>query len=303
MDFNDYKYQHIERWDTDEVQYLKGLDTLYVQPKLDGTNALIAYNKDEDKLIIGSRNRFITVDNDNQGFARFVTDNAEKYLNFFRKNPNVILYGEFLINHVYKVKPQYFKNFYIFDVMNTITGKYWNPGFVTTELAKYGLDTVPFILVPKGVDVPEFCKSETMTKLGRFLLDDNFTHGEGFVIKDFSGACNQYGRTTWAKIVNDKPFESTGKNMFEVIRGKFFTDEWIEKETAKYIEKYPNDFNGDIRTSKLLPKYCNILIHEFIKEECANMVFYFKFPRISFQELKVSLNNWIKEFLDKHPRG
>ena len=42
-------------------------------------------------------------------------------------------------------------------------------------------------------------------------------------------------------------------------------------------------------------KYCNILISEFIKEEVANIVFKFKYPKISFQELKVFLSKILKK--------
>ena len=94
------KYQHVERWDTDEVLYLKDCKELIVQPKLDGTNGVVTYVKEYDELVVGSRNRVLSVNNDNQGFAQYIEENREKYLKYFRKHPDDILYGEFLINHV-----------------------------------------------------------------------------------------------------------------------------------------------------------------------------------------------------------
>ena len=113
------KYQHVERWDTDEVLYLKDCKELIVQPKLDGTNGVVTYVKEYDELVVGSRNRVLSVNNDNQGFAQYIEENREKYLKYFRKHPDDILYGEFLINHVFKVKPEYHNTFYVFDRYDT----------------------------------------------------------------------------------------------------------------------------------------------------------------------------------------
>ena len=89
--------------------------------------------------------------------------------------------------------------------------------------------------------------------------------------------------------------------MFSEIRNKFFTDAWIEKETIKYVEKFPVEFTETIEPTELFiyDKYCNMLISEFIKEEVANIVFKFKYPKISFQELKVFLSKILKESLKK----
>ena len=105
------KYQHVERWDTDEVLYLKDCKELIVQPKLDGTNGVVTYVKEYDELVVGSRNRVLSVNNDNQGFAQYIEENREKYLKYFRKHPDEILYGEFLINHIFRVKPEYHNTF------------------------------------------------------------------------------------------------------------------------------------------------------------------------------------------------
>lgn len=44
--------------------------------KIDGTNAQIVFQPD-DTMLIGSRSRWITPDDDNYGFARWVTENKE----------------------------------------------------------------------------------------------------------------------------------------------------------------------------------------------------------------------------------
>lgn len=47
-----------------------------ITEKIDGTNGQIIIN--EDNIIVGSRNRVITPENDNYGFARWVYDNEEE---------------------------------------------------------------------------------------------------------------------------------------------------------------------------------------------------------------------------------
>lgn len=59
------KYQHIERIGTSEVEGILDGDC-YVFPKLDGTNASIWM--DDAELCCGSRNRQLSLENDNGGF-------------------------------------------------------------------------------------------------------------------------------------------------------------------------------------------------------------------------------------------
>lgn len=53
--------------------------TIIVTEKIDGTNAQILITK-EGEVFAGSRNRWITPDNDNYGFARWVEDNKMSLL-------------------------------------------------------------------------------------------------------------------------------------------------------------------------------------------------------------------------------
>ena len=292
------KYQRVERWDTDEVLYLKDCKELIVQPKLDGTNGVVTYVKEYDELVVGSRNRVLSVNNDNQGFAQYIEENREKYLKYFRKHPDEILYGEFLINHVFKVKPEYHNTFYVFDRYDTKINKYIP--IDESALAECGIRFVPSKVI-SNENVEETVKSLN-SDFGKFLLEDSFEYGEGYVIKNYD-AVNKYGRQTWAKILNEKP-SIQGKDLFSGIRNKFFTDAWIDKETIKYVEKFPREFTETIEPTELFiyDKYCNMLISEFIKEEVANIVFKFKYPKISFQELKVFLSKILKESLKKRDK-
>lgn len=292
MEHKDFKYMHVEHWDTDEVLYLKNSENLSVQPKLDGTNCFVAY--ENENIIIGSRNRFITPEEDNNGCAKYIMENLyDKLLAYFKEYPNNVLYGEYLINHVFKVKPEYLNRFYIFDVYDKVTHEYRQPNN-TEENA--GLNIVPTLTIANRLDFKEFILSD-LKQFSKFLMDEGFETGEGVVIKDYNNPKNKYGRICWAKVLFEKPkFEGkhvAGKDFWLSLREKFFTDAFIEKETIKYLENYKlteiDNFN----------KYANIVIAEFIKEEIANIVFKFKYPKINFQELKVNLTKILKEKYDR----
>jgi hypothetical protein len=51
---------------------------IVITEKIDGTNASILVPEDGGPLLIGSRNRWITPESDNFGFARWVTENEEQ---------------------------------------------------------------------------------------------------------------------------------------------------------------------------------------------------------------------------------
>jgi len=68
--------------------------------KLHGTNAGIWLDPETDKLVVQSHSRIISVENDNQGFARFVADREEQFRALIKgvlplKPGPPVLYGEF----------------------------------------------------------------------------------------------------------------------------------------------------------------------------------------------------------------
>jgi len=51
-----------------------------VTEKIDGTNGCIYINEEEGTLLVGSRKRWVTPEDDNYGFARWVVENKEEVL-------------------------------------------------------------------------------------------------------------------------------------------------------------------------------------------------------------------------------
>jgi hypothetical protein len=53
---------------------------IVITEKIDGTNAQVYINDTGDKVFAGSRNKWISVEDDNYGFARWVSENKEELL-------------------------------------------------------------------------------------------------------------------------------------------------------------------------------------------------------------------------------
>lgn len=308
IDFKDVKYQHVERWDTDEVQYLKSCKTLTVQPKIDGTNAVIICELDKNGQCInvqaGSRNRFLTPDDDNEGFAKWVILNKEKFETAASKivrsfvkpariDPNdsyeqfVVFYGEFTKKGKFHVRPECMHNFYVFDVKiyTNEAGKLRQEWFCPEKFAdvflKTAIDRVPSIIDFDTTLLNEKGEEWLLDYLkwfSLFIMANGFETGEGFVLKDYGDATNQYGRKVWAKIVYGKP-NCPKANMYDSILSNWFSEEYLEKEYCKYLEKFPKESPVNVQ------KFANLTAREFIKEETANIVFKFKFPEIDFANL------------------
>jgi hypothetical protein len=288
------KYQHLERWDTEEVQYLKELETLTVMPKIDGTNGAVHFEKDE--IAIWSRHRELSVDDDNEGFCKFVLEHREEFevikdyiLRTFENVTKISLFGEFTKKGTFTVSKKYFHKFCLFDMRISYDNKveYFDPNsfdFLRTE----NIIVVPSI----KVSVNEVEKlTETHKEFSKFLLDENYPHGEGFVIKDYTNHKNSYNRTIWAKILFQKirNEEKTKKNLYEEILENWFNNEFLDKEFIKYMDNFKEPLNKN--------KFVNVVVREFFNEELSNIIYKYKFPLIDTLKLKNLLNKKASDYL------
>lgn len=287
-----FKYQHLERWDTEEVQYLKEVETLTVMPKIDGTNGGVHFDK--DGISIWSRNRKLSVVADNEGFCKFVLDHKEEFevirdyiLRTFENVTRISLFGEFTKKGTFTVSKKYFHKFCLFDVLISYNNKveYFDPN--SFDLPEFE----NIIIVPSiKVSVNEVEKlTETHKEFSKFLLDEYYSHGEGFVIKDYTNHKNQYNRTTWAKILFKKIRVEGKKNLYEEILENWFDDEYLDKEFIKYMDNFKEPLNKN--------KFVNIVVREFFKEEISNIIYKYKFPLIDTLELKNLLNKKASDYL------
>lgn len=286
------KYQHLERLGTEEVE---GIQTgiVYVFPKLDGTNASV-WMDGQGKIKAGSRNRELSVENDNAGFYNWVLTEEEKFLTYFSKYPNHILYGEWLVPHSLKTyRDDAWRRFWVFDVYSHGDPVPY-PHFKEL-MDEGGFDYLPPIAIIKNGDDESFRKC---TEKNVFLIKEGEGVGEGVVLKNYEFE-NKYGRKTWAKIITNQFKEIHYREMGapelgglsdeERIVNKYVTEHLIDKIHAKIV----NEMDG--WSSKYIPRLLHTVYYDLIQEELWEILKEFKQPKIDFKYLQRLTIGKIKE--------
>ena len=289
-----HKYYHLERLGNSEVENVH-VGTVFIQPKLDGTNSSIWFEKGE--LQTASRNRHLSLEKDNAGFCAYVQENKGKFLPLFTLLPNVILYGEFLVKNVIKTyRSDAWRKFYVFDValIRDSELEYLTPEQYQPVLESLNIDYVPVISKVENFtgDWAQFLS------LATFLLDPTIENNkaEGIVIKNYNFV-NKYGRKTFAKLINTEVMLNAKKTNSKVheqggleleIAQKYVTSHMIDKERAK-IENATG--NGSIQ-GRLL----QTIFYTLIQEELWDILKKYKNPTIDFKKL----NREVIEIVKSH---
>lgn len=296
MDYSKIKYMHVERLLTDEVEDLL-VGNVYVFPKIDGTNGVVWYDQENNEVKAGSRKRVLSVDNDNAGFCRYILDQPN-ILEYFRKYPNRILYGEWLVPHTIKTyRDECWRNFYVFDVGIMTDG-------VRTEYIPYDLYTneldefdITYLTPLKIVKNPTIERIREIAEVNFDLLKEG-NIGEGVVCKNYD-FYNKYGRQTWGKLVRNA-FKENHRSVMGTPTEDVLTIE--EKIVNDYVTQSLVDKEFDkIRVeegcwqSKFIPRFLNTVYHSLITEECWNFIKEHKNPKINFKFLQQMTFAKVKE--------
>ena len=275
------KYQHIEKLDHENVEgLLNGL--CFIFSKLDGSNSSVWL---ENGLIkAGSRNRELTLDNDNAGFYNYISK-LENIKEFFNKYPNIRLYGEFLVRHTLKTYiDTAWNKFYVFDVIEN--DKYVPYEDYVDILKEFDIDFIPALYKIENPTVDTLI--DLMYK-NTYLIKEGQGINEGLVIKRYD-FINKYGRITWGKLVSSdfkakhlsvsRTQEIKCKDTVEEkIVNEYVTEPFITKEYAKImVEK--NGWN-----IQYIPYLLNVVYHTLINEELWTILKKYKNPTINFSEL------------------
>lgn len=287
------KYQHIERFGTDEVQNIE-LGTVYVFPKIDGTNASVWLNEFLS-ISAGSRNRELSLDNDNAGFMEYIV-NDPRIIEYLKEHPTHRLFGEWLVPHSLKTyKEDAWKKFYIFDVAITKDEELVYLPYETYKplVENYSLEYIPPISIIKNAHYEQLI-NQLMKNV--FLIEDGKGVGEGIVLKNYQYK-NKFGRQKWAKIVTSEFKEKHSKKMgASEIKGK----KLIEEEIAnKYVTNALCDKTKskiDNFSSRDIPRLLNTVYYDIVKEESWNFVKEHKNPTINFNTLKHFVFCKVKEY-------
>lgn len=293
------RYPHLERFGNSGVQDIE-FGITHVFPKLDGTNASMWLEHDGGEyLAFGSRNRVVTKENDNAGFAA-AHDNGiggcPKHLSFLSNHWNYILYGEWLVPHTIKnYREDAWRRFWIFDVYDRSTGKFLPYEVYQPLMEQYGLDYIPCIKKFKNGSYDNFLHEAQNNS--SFLLPEG-TKGEGIVIKNYDWT-NKFQQVTWAKIVlnefKDKFHAKMGANLQEigspaqVICDFACTPHLIEKEYAKIVN-HEHEWS-----SKFIPRLLHTVFYSVVTEELWDGLKKINYGSVNFQELKALCIQKVKQ--------
>lgn len=285
------KYQHLERFGTTEVKGIN-IGECWIFPKIDGTNASVWIKNGEVQS--GSRNRHLNVGEDNAGFREWVNDHSGISV-FLNDNPDIRLYGEWLVPHTLKTyEEKAWRDFYVFDVVKG--EEYLNYLEYSKLLDGYGITYIPPIC---KVINPSYERLIGQLDKNTYMIKDGEGVGEGIVIKNYDFK-NKYGRVVWAKIVRNEfkvknqrvhgvPEIKEKKCIEESIVREFVTESLVSKELSK-IELQ------DGWSSQFIPRLLNVVYYSLITEESWNFVKKYKDPTIDFSFLKQLTIQRVKEF-------
>lgn len=279
------KYQHIERWGTTEVEGIE-VGKCWIFPKLDGTNSSVWW--DGEAVRFGSRNRVLSLDEDNQGFMEWALKDAG-VMNAVPNYPNWQLYGEWLVPHTLRTyRNDAWREFYVFDVRDRDTDRYIPFDEYDGALRTLGTEVLqPLCTITNPTAENILHEVERNT----YLIQDGKGIGEGVVVKNY-GWQNRYGRQTWAKMVRNEfkelhvkamgICEKTGTSIIEAGLAEIFcTPEFVAKTRAKI------EADGDTSRSSLIPRLLQTVFYDLVREETWEMLKTLKGERvIDFRRLQ-----------------
>lgn len=278
------KYPHLERFGTDEVDGIN-IGNCNVFPKIDGTNASFWWDAEKHCLACGSRNRHLSLDDDNQGFMAWAVG-QKSIVDVARENPGLVFYGEWLVPHTIKTyRDDAWRKLYVFDVFDRATGDFMHFDAYSELLQSAGVEFVPCIGVGQNPTYEVLCGWRDRNT---YLLQDGAGAGEGIVVKQY-GWNNRFGRTTWAKLVTnhfkDAHVKGTGgavincKMIEEEIADEFLTGHMVEKIVAK-IRADAGQFGA-----RNIQQLLGMAFHDLVTEELWEAVKKHKNPKIDFKTL------------------
>lgn len=285
-----YKYQHIERFGTDEVDGIQ-YGTCYVFPKVDGSNGSVWW---DGGLKAANRNRDLSLEEDNLGFYAFCLQNKE-LISLCQTYPHLVFFGEWLVPHsLTAYREDAWNKFYIFDVQEKDSDTYIHYEAYSKLLDVYDVNYITPICTIVDGTYEQFCNQ---LEKNVFLMKDGLGAGEGVCCKNYEYK-NKYGRQTWAKIVRNEFKEIHKKVMgLQEIKGKLTVEKKIVDKycTSSFIDKTFAKINVDGWSSKKINELFGRVFYDLIIEESWNFIKEFKLPIIDYKELNRLVINKVKE--------
>ena len=261
------KYPRVVKIGYDEAEGLL-VGECFVFPKIDGTNASVW--AEQDGLHAGSRNRELSLEDDNAGFLARVLDSylTNRLVVALGMQPEWTLYGEWLVPHTLKTyREGAWRRFYIFDVYDREREAFVPYDKYMPWLEGLGLDYIPLL---EQVTNPSLEHLQKKMMGNTYLVRDGAGVGEGIVVKRYDFV-NRFGRTQWGKLVRNEFKEDNAKvfghqvvamkPLEEKIAQGFVTVGRVQKVMAKMRTE------RDVPMRTRIPELFGRVWHDLITEE------------------------------------
>lgn len=148
-----------------------------ITEKIDGTNAQIVFNENGD-MIVGSKNRVITPNNDNFNFAEWAYTYKTFLFEFLGQGR---WYGEWAGQGIQRNYGLDHKRFYLFNPRGfTNNEEDDSKKHINNELYNIGLDVVPILY---NKEYTFNCINDTMENLRGHSKINNYHNPEGIIIQ------------------------------------------------------------------------------------------------------------------------
>lgn len=300
-------YQHVERASAPACEGLLNNPRVFVEAKVDGTNACVWYEHREYHA--GSRKREVSLEDDNAGFAQWFFNSEDEEACGLRTclldHPDFYIYGEWMAKFVGQIKDynQEAKyHFYIFDVYDAAKGEYLASDVWRPILAQYDLEPW-FVEILAVLDYPTKEQIAEIAQNNKFLLDNADHPGEGVVLKCYEWR-NQFGRQQWGKLVLDEYKREKARNKAVRLPGAV-EQEIVEiyvssAELAKTKMKVVTLCNVecfDSSNAKMVGMMINFVWRDLLEENILAICKRFKNPTIDFASLKGLCNIKTRKYL------
>jgi hypothetical protein len=292
-------YDKVERLGKEEVEgILNG--TVYVFEKIDGANVSL-YWDEENGLVICSHNNIVYSDKfggNFRGIVEYVKANPN-IIQMCKDHPSWIYYGEWLVKHTIDYPTNVKNIIWFFDVYSRDTNHYVHYETYTTALKIYGVNYANALAI---------LENPTVEDLKQYLKVNQFEgkpEQEGIVLKNYA-FINKYGRTQWAKVVNEVfkevKYEPKDKEAIEIkLAERYVTEARVEKMMNKILDgesidgKLTREGLSEKDTSQLLGRVWN----DVIQEEIWDILRKEKNPTINFKSFKKECYNITKNLFFK----
>jgi hypothetical protein len=166
-------------------------DCITITEKLDGANASFILNE-SGSVDAFSRKQQISEENTLRGYFGWINENVSPEL----LNPKYRYYGEWLCSHKIQYRPEFYQNFYMFNVYDEELGEYLSDEIMKAEAMRLGIKTVPYLYEGEYISFEHLL---TFVGVSDMALDK----GEGIVVKNVKYK-NRYGCQMFVKLVTDE---------------------------------------------------------------------------------------------------